>query len=231
MFLSSILGVWSYFRNPWIWVFTIALCTLYFLFLIAIRLATRAGGESDPVGPGCLAQFLGVFVQATIISGFILLLLPILLGISHEMNPSTVEPLGFVAVRAGLLALIIVTVATFFPLIGPFLASSPGIEGFWIAILSFRFMSPLYVEAALGQKPVPTGTYPATWETLGYFFMALILTRFLFFLFHQWARKFPEKRIFLVSFLGPSVDILGGILPFFMYAWYVGSNLQMALRG
>ena len=172
MFLSSIFGVWTYFKNPWIWVFTLGLCSLYFAFLMLIRMVTRGADGSDPAGPGCLAQFLGVFLQAIIIAGFILLLLPILLGVSPELNPTTMEPLGFVAVRAGLLALIIVTVATFFPLIGPFLASSPGIEGFWIATLTFRLMSPLYVEALIGKGAVPKGTYPAAWETLGYFFIA-----------------------------------------------------------
>ena len=230
MLLNSITGAFAYFKNPWVGIFCLCLVLAYFTFLMTIRLATATAEDQDAAGPGCLTQFLGLFIQAFIIAAFILLLLPILLRVDSGVSLQAVEPLGFVAIRSGLLAMIFVTVVTFFPWIGTFLAASPGMESFLIATLAFRFLSPLYLEALIGPGTQLQALYPSWGVSLIYLILALVFTRMLLIFFTLVSRRTGSKD-WVLQRIGPSVDILGGILPFFMYAHYTAQNVQAVLSG
>lgn len=230
MLWNSIVGALSYFKNPWIGIFCSSLVLVYFFYLLIIRLVTNSAGNSDAAGPGCLTQFLGLFIQAFVIAVFVLLLLPLLLGTDHHISLHAVEPLGFVAVRSGLLAMILVTLVTFFPYVGNLLGASPGLESFLIATLTFRFLSPLYLEALLGQGFKLKTLYPPWPIALIYLVLAFLLTRLLLLFFALLASRTGASDWFLKR-IGPSLDILGGILPFFMYAQYTAQNVHRALSG
>lgn len=215
-----LLGLKSYFGNPWIWGFIVVLPVLYFVYSWIIRMTTPPASESQGAGPGCLVQILGLFLQSIGIASVLLLLLPVLLGVSENISWSAMEPLGFVAVRSGLFAMILVTVASFLPGIGKILGSSPGLEAFLLSWLTFRFLSPLYLETSVGKGIDVKLFFPPWWIVLVLAVSAWLLARVLMFLVLGLAGKFKNQG-FWVSAVGPSLDILGGILPFLYYARWV----------
>jgi hypothetical protein len=207
----------KYLSNPLPLVLLVALPLLYFVYSWIIRWSSPMTAETQGAGPGCLIQILGVFLQAIGISVVLLLLLPVLLGVSSEISWQAVEPMGFIAIRAGLFAMILVTIVSFFPYIGNLLGSSPGVEAFLLCWLTFRFLAPLYLHAAMGTET--SNLFPPWWIVailiiLSFLFSHLLTTLVL------WLGNRLKARGW-VDAVGPSLDILGGILPFLYYARWV----------
>ncbi len=230
MFLKSISSGIQLFALPQVWWLLIPFIGLYLVFAWVIRLATHSKESQDAAAPGCLVPIVGILFQGLWMALFVLLLLPILLGIESEVSWNSVAPLVFVAIRAGILGTLILTLLTFLPKIGPLFASSPGLESFLLGSMTFRIASPAYLEAILGKGILHKNFYPGFLPTLGYFFFTILLTRIFMFLSHRVAAgiKNPEGKNFpriILHYIGPSFDLLGGILPFFMYTQYVRWNL------
>jgi hypothetical protein len=219
MVWNVLLSLETYFRNPWIWGFIITLPVLYFIYSLIIRWTSQPAAETRGAGPGCLLQILGLFLQAIGIASILLLLLPVLLGILEDVSWPAVEPLGFVAVRSGLFAMILVTVVSFFPWIGNFIASSPGLETFLLSFLTFRFLSPLYLEALIGKGIETKVFFPPWWIVLILCILTWLLGRLIMILVLKLGKKWT-------SAVGPSLDILGGILPFLYYARWVAYTVK-----
>lgn len=228
MFGQSILVGLDIFKFPLVLVCTLALLLLCLGFLILMRLLTNTAESQDAVGPGCLVPVVGLLFQGLLTSLFVLLLLPFLTLPQPTFSWSQVEPFAFIALRAGILATLVVFFISFVPFLGRFIASSPGLENFIIAVLLFRFLSPTFLMAQLKEKVLPPGLFPGVWETVGYLLTTLALTRIVMFVILMIARSREKKNasgnrtpIFLRQVLGPTLDILIGILVFFMYAAYI----------
>ena len=182
--------------------------------------------DAESAGPGCLIQILGIFLQAIGIAVVLLLLLPILLGTASTLSWQAVEPLGFIAVRSGIFAMILVTIVSLFPYIGPLLASSPGVEAFLLCWLTFRFLSPLYLH--VGTEKETAGLFPPWWIVVTLILFSFLLSRLMTLAVVGTGNKLKGKGIlgeksyrWWVEVIGPSLDILGGILPFLYYARWV----------
>jgi hypothetical protein len=191
-----------------------------------IQRLSPLAAEPERAGPGCLTQILDILIQTLLLAVFILICLPIFLERSSVLSWQEVEPLGFVAIRSSLLAMIGVTLLSFIPFIGRTLAGSPGLEVFLLATLTFRLMSPLYLEAWLGSEHNLVNFYPGLWDSLGYLLLALLLTRLIMVAGFSLLKKYstPWK-----NWLGPLLDILAGLVVFLMYAQGTALRLQAAL--
>lgn len=224
-FFEILSGSLSYFTNPWIFLCLGGLLVFYFLYGLGIRKITdmslpQTPSEAPPGGPGCLTQFLGVFTQSFVVALFLLLLLPIFMGVSTQISWQAVEPLGFVAIRAGLLAMIWVTLLTFMPWIGARLAASPGLEFFTLATLAYRYMIPLYLEAYLGREIKIGEVYPSYLQLVLYFITTFLLTGLL-----RWVMgKLSRSQILLWS-----MDLLVGITVFFFIVYEVAERARSLL--
>jgi ABC-type transport system involved in multi-copper enzyme maturation permease subunit len=216
-----------YFQNPYLWGSLAVAPLFYFFYLWIIRKSTQADIEGQGAGPGCLVQILGLFLQAVMISSLILLLLPILLGVARQVSWQAVEPLGFVAIRSGLLAMILVTVLSFFPGVGKILGSSPGLETLLMSCLTFRFLAPLYLETLLGKGAPLKNYFPPWWIVLILCVFSWLISRLLMLLiFTVVKHREPSKSVPWRATVGPSLDILSGILPFLYYAAWVAYSLK-----
>lgn len=227
MSFSNILSeAFSYFVNPWVLLLVILLLALYFgyeLGILKVTDITLASAKADEpsAGPGCLIQFLGIFTQAFVVALFLLLLLPILMGVSSSIDWQQVEPLGFVAIRAGLLAMLSVTALSFIPWIGGQLAASPGLEFFTLATLTYRFMIPLYLEAYLKHSVVIGNIYPSYLKLACYFILTLVLTGIL-----RWGMGKLKWNRGCYSI----VEVLGALVVFFLIAAEVAIRSKILLN-
>ncbi len=199
------------------------------LFWYLIKKFSTFAADPERAGPGCLIQILGLLFQTILIALFVFLLLPIFLGQSQSISWQAVEPLGFVAIRASLLALIIVTLISFLPFLGRWMAGSPGLETFLLATLTFRFLSPLYINALVGDSIPMKSFFPGVWDSLGYLLMALVLTRLTMVVVFYLKKPIGPYKSNQPGLWGPLIDILAGILPFLMYAQGVALRVQAAL--
>lgn len=213
---ESLTGFIHYFQIPVIWFGLAGLLAGLSLFWFLMQKIFPFATSPERAGPGCLTQILDLLFQTLLVALFVLLLLPVLLGQGREISWQAVEPLGFVAIRSSLLAMILVTLISFIPWLGKWLAGSPGLEAFLLAVLTFRWLSPLYLEALVGQKVALSTLYPGVWDSLAYLLAALLLTRL------SMVATFPLRKHPL---LGVMVDILAGILPFLMYAHGVAQRV------
>lgn len=223
MFWKSILQGFNIFVQPAVGGGCLVMALAYLGYRWVIARFTNLPEGKDAMGPGCLIQVLGLLIQGLMIAFFVLLLLPVFLGTQTQLSWSSVEPMGFVAVRSGLLATFIVTLASFFPLIGPLIGNSPGLESFLISCLTFRLLSPLYLEALLGPQTF-AHLFPGVLPIAGYLLLTLILTRLLFGLTvgYLWRKK-AQCRWRLT--LGAGLDFIAGLLPFLMYTQWVRLHL------
>lgn len=225
---NSILNGFHLAIHPEVFLLSLLLIGLNMGFLISIRYATRPTENQDTVGPGCLVQVISLLFQGILIAIFVLLLLPILLGVGNHISWKSVEPMGFIAARSGILAMAILSFLCFFPFLGKFISSSPGIETFLLGALTFRFLSPKYIEAFLGEKSANASLYPNVWQSLIFLVLAFLFTRVLILIIvnisnilKKQGARWERTVDFVLNILGPSLDILGGLLPFFMYACWV----------
>lgn len=225
-FWQSLTGFARYFNQIPLVLGILSLLLLLGLFAYLIRRLSPLGAEPERAGPGCLTQILDILIQTLLLALFILIFLPIFLERSSQLSWQEVEPLGFVAIRSSLLAMIAVTLLSFIPFVGRVLAGSPGLEAFLLATLTFRLMSPLYLEAWVGADANLANFYPGLWDSLAYLLLALILTRLImvagFALFKN--ASGPWK-----NWAGPLLDILAGLVVFLMYAQGTALRLQTAL--
>jgi hypothetical protein len=233
LFLKSIMGGLQLWRHPEIWALTGAFLLLYLGYLWGIRWATEKGVHKDGAGPGCLVQVIGFLFEGMLMAAFLLLLLPTLVGPGPGLSWTQVEPMGFIAARAGILAAIAVSILTFFPVIGPFLAASPGMGIFLLGTVTYRLLTPKYLEALLGGNINLKNLYPGVWETLGYLLLALLLTRLAMLavmglgkLLRRHSKQGPDKSGVLLGFFGPALDALGGVLALLMYSQYTYLSMR-----
>jgi hypothetical protein len=92
------------------------------------------------------------------------------------------------------------------------------LEFYFLSWLTFRFLSPLYLEAIVGTgNPVPA-LFPPWWIVLLLAVLVFLLSRFL--------QGLVLKVERWNSAVGPSLDILAGILPFLYYARWVAQSLK-----
>ncbi len=226
MFWQSIPKAFVLFSHPTVAMTLGSYLLLSVGFSYLIGVFTQNPQSQTGAGPGCLVQVLGLLLQALLIAPVILFLLPLLLGALPQSHWSLVEPLSFVALRAGILAVCVVMFLSWSPWIGPFLSKNPGLETFLLATLTFRWLAPSWSFSSdpLAASPLK---FPNLWESLAYFVFAFLLGKI--FLLVLWGLERGYRITLLRQTTNPNLwikrwadflEMLAGMLAFLMYASY-----------
>ena len=185
-----------------------------------LRWSTGQKEMQDAASAGCLAQIVGVLLQALLLGLFLLLLLPILLGLQTTISWSSVEPYAMLAARAGIAAALAVSILAFIPGLRQILAGSPGLEILIGGGILFRLLSHPYLEKIFGTKIPASSLYPNFLHCLGYLLLAFLLGRALMLATLPLRSPPGATPNRFTRLWGPSLDCLIGILVLAMYAQY-----------
>jgi len=228
MFLQSIpLGFKQFFSWQCL-LLTLAFLGLHLLFAWVLRLTTGAKESEGAAAPGCLIQILSVLFEGFWVGLYALVLMPLLLGLSSELSWTAIESFILLASRAGVLLSLAVGILSLIPWIGRWISGSPGIEIFLIASGVLRLTAPLFVEKSpLGQLG-GKATFPGLLQSLGYLLLAFVLSKLLMLLvdlLRNPLKSRPKADEFLLKTGGPSLDLLGGLIAWMMFASFVRLSL------
>lgn len=209
----------------------VLIAALLFLFAEAafhgaLRWTASQKENEDAFSAGCLAQVFGVLFQAFVLGCILVWLTPVLLELETRASWANVDPFVMVAIRAGVVAALAISVLSFLPFIGRFLAGSPGMEILIGGGLLFRLLSHPYLEGKLGHKIPPAAIYPGIWACLAYLAIAFVAGRLLMLATLPLRPKIGEKPNRFVLVWGPALDALVGLVVLFMYARYVAIAVQ-----
>ncbi|HCU23978.1 MAG TPA: hypothetical protein DF383_03095 [Deltaproteobacteria bacterium] len=220
MFLTTFSQGWKIFGNLSVILFTLAFLAWQVFYFSAIRWASSRSGMSDAASTGCLTQVLGVLLQALGLGVLLLVLLPVLLGLQSQVSWNSVEAYAMLALRAAVLAAVAMSLLSFLPVLGRWLAGSPGLEILLGGGILFRLLSHPYLKAKFGEN-LPASLYPGFWESLVYLALAFLIGRLVMlatFRFHAGSGKNPNA--FLLRITGPTLDCLVGIAVLYLYTQY-----------
>ncbi|HKY63325.1 MAG TPA: hypothetical protein VJR29_07905 [bacterium] len=192
----------------------------------ALRWTSSQKENEDAFSSGCLAQIFGVLFQALVLGCLLVWLTPVLLGLQEKAAWASVEPFVMVAIRAGVIAAVAISILSFLPFVGRFLAGSPGIEVLFGGGLLFRLLSHPYLEGRLGRKIEAAAVYPNLWECLGYLALAFLAGRLLMLATIPLRPKPGERPNRFVLIGGPTLDALVGLVVLFMYAGFVALSVE-----
>ncbi|HKX12736.1 MAG TPA: hypothetical protein VJP40_06255 [bacterium] len=196
------------------------------LFHGALRWTSAQKENEDALSAGCLAQIFGVLFQALALGCLLAWLSPVLLGLEARASWASIEPFLMVAIRAGVIAALAISLLAFLPFIGRFLAGSPGMEILIGGGLLFRLLSHPYLEGKLGRKIEAAAVYPGLWECLGYLLLAFLAGRLLMLATIPFRSQPGQRPNRFVLIWGPTLDALVGLVVLFMYARYVAIAVQ-----
>ncbi len=203
------------------------------LFLVAeaifhgtLRWTSSQKENEDALSAGCLAQIFGVLFQALALGILLAWLTPVLLNLESRAAWANVEPFLMVAIRAGVIAGLAISLLSFLPVVGRFLAGSPGMEVLIGGGLLFRLLSHPYLEGRLGHKIEAAAIYPGLAECLGYLALAFVAGRLLMLATIPLRPPLDRPPNRFVLIWGPTLDALVGLVVLFMYAQYVAISVQ-----
>lgn len=216
-----------------VWVSVLAYAAINLAFLFAI--GTAMGSDDSSGGrqaAGCLFHMFGGTILNGILMGFLVtFLLPIMLGGSSFLPFDAAMSLALPVVKVGVMAVIAVTVLCFVPLVGSFIAQSPGIQAFMEGAIIFRVLSGYTINEVLSQANVTGDIYPGLLSSIGYIIISTILIYGILFglSFLSTILKNDYIEEIMPVVIGPALGVLGGIIPLFMYSSYVRLSVQSLL--
>jgi hypothetical protein len=196
------------------------------LFHGAVRWTASQKENEDAFSAGCLAQIFGVLFQALVLGCLLAWLSPVLLGLETRAAWANIEPFVIVAIRAGVIAALAISVLSFLPVVGRLVAGSPGVEILIGGGILFRLLSHPYLEGRLGRKITAASIYPGIAECLGYIALAFVAGRLLMLATLPLRPKLDQGPNRFVLIWGPALDALVGLVVLFMYAGYVALSVQ-----
>lgn len=235
MFWKSVIAGFGVLQSPAIWVGIIlyALATLSFFLTVGTlgklieRHQTR--GQMAP-GIGCLFSLLGSLLaplfQGALMAVFTAFLMPVMLGGEGATPVSVVAEWLWPIIGAGLIAVVAVIALCFLPLVGHFVARSPGVQAFIEGVIILRLFWGTEIEKLSLRISPSVSVYPGFWASMGYLMIAGVLVHILqYFVAYVLStskdtvlRDYSELVIMTVA---PTLGILGGVLPLFMYVQHV----------
>ena len=207
---------------------------LAFLMTVAV---VGVGNEYESGGrmaAGCLVRMIGGTVLHGLLMGsMIAFLLPILLGGTSAAPISAIIPLFWPIIKAGVIAVVAVTVLTFIPLIGGLVANSPGMQAFLEGAIIFRLFSGHTIDEILTEANLQGPVYPGLWQSVGFLVIAALLVRLVVFGVALPSVPFEgtTKGEVITIVVGPVLGVLGGIIPLFMYSSYVRLSIMQLVGG
>ncbi len=227
MFLKSILESTTLLTNPHILFLIFLWLFLQSIYLLFIRLATNAKESQDAAAPGCLTLILGVLWNGVGLGGILLFALPIIFKMTTGFSWQWVEPYCLIALRSGLLGVLVMTALSLIPYLGKFIATSPGLETLGAGIVTVRLLSPSLLDKI--SPFIPHHPYPSILIVLGLFVLFLFFSKLTQLILHLISSKLKngnssatQQR--LVQDLGQVIDQFCGIFFVLSYGYLISSQ-------
>lgn len=234
IFWTSIIEGLLILRHWQVWVAVILYVAVNFVFLMIVAIATIAKEDesSRRMAMGCLFRMIGGTVLHGLLMGLMVaFLLPILLGGPSTTPVSAIIALLWPIIKAGVIAVVAVTILTFIPLIGGFIANSPGIQAFLEGVIILRVLSGYAIDQILTEAHVQGIVYPGFWESIGFLVIAGVLVRVVTFgvaLLSVPLKDTTGEELMTMT-VGPVLGVLGGIIPLFMYSSYIWLSIMQLI--
>jgi hypothetical protein len=224
----TILGQWE------VWLAAVLYLAVNFAFLMVVA---KMIGEEElgwRIGAVWLFHMIGGTILHGILMGLtIAFLLPILLGGASAAPISAIGALLWPLIKIGVIAIIAVTILSFIPVIGAFIAHSPGIQAFLEGLIIFRFLSGYAIEQILAEAGIQGSVYPGFWACIGFLIIAGVLVRLIMLGAAFVCLLFEDTLAgeVIPVFGGLVLGVLGGMIPLFMYSSYVQLSLVQLIGG
>jgi hypothetical protein len=219
----SALALWQ------VWVAAI----IYVFIELGFLLLTFGSAKADinPLGrkkgSGCLFyMFGGNLLHGVLMGLMVVFLLPIMLGGSSFLPLSAAGELAFPAVKAGIVAVIAVTLLCFIPIAGRFISRSQGLQAFIEGVIIFRILAGRYDDDILDAAASGT-VYPGVLSSLAYLLISTAFVYAILYGFNFLSIVLRNERFkkLISEVIGPALGVLGGIIPLFMYSAFVSLAL------
>lgn len=231
MFWSSVLGGLGILGHWQVWVALIAYAIINWIWLIGLGLLAGGDESGGRMAFGCITHMIGgTIFQAVLISVIVFYLAPIMLGADKAMPLKFYSEFAWPIAKAGLVATVAVLILSFIPLIGGFVANTPGLGEFIEGVIIFRIFSANFVEFFLKKAKISTDIYPGFWYSIGYFIIALVIAYGGLLLVTgiktvASRNSYGDDDGFMLT-LAPAIVRLLSLLPLFMYAQYTAQTIQ-----
>lgn len=207
----------------WVAAFTYVFIEFGFLYLTFGSVRDEADPLGREKGSGCLFYMLGGNLLHGVLMGLtVVFLLPIMLGGSSFLPLSEAGELAFTAVKAGIVAVIAVTLLCFIPIAGRFVSGSQGLQAFIEGVIIFRILAGRYDDDILDAAESGS-VYPGVLTSLFYLLISTALVYAILYGFNFLAMVLRSDRLkkLVPEVIGPALGVLGGIIPLFMYSAFV----------
>jgi hypothetical protein len=228
MFWDSVIAGFGVLGHIKIWLGIFLLVAAQFGFLVITAIVFGRGESGGRMAAGCLFRAVGgPLFQGFIMSIFVGFYVPMMLG-SNEVTASA-DVLSYLwpLTIAAFFAVVALVILSIVPILGSLITESPGIQNFLLGTVIFRFVvGAAMAEASKEQHPISSNVYPGLLATIGYLVIAGILVRLILYLgvlISAAAKKRTGSELTesILMALAPSLGVLGGLLPLFMYAQHV----------
>jgi hypothetical protein len=212
----------------------VSLVSVLYLVVSGLLLGNASSGAR--VGAGFAFMFVGgpVF-QALAVTGFVLLCLPVIIGSGGFTPAALVGFLWWPVVKQGFIALIIVIVLCFLPIIGRIIAGTPGVPVFLQGVLMLKPISKGLYYVITGGRELPDSAFPSFWQSIGYLVIALVLCWVAFLVIalvsdqikkrtdplQHMLDQYQSEPTGAASIAGMFIGPVIGIIPLLMYGRYV----------
>ncbi len=232
MFWKSAIGGFAILGHWEVWVAIVLYSAFNYAFLMIVAKIAGTDEAGNRMRLGCLFDMIGsIALEAILMGVMVVFLLPILLGGSSGAPISGIVTLLWPTIWAGLFAVVVVLTLSFIPLLGKYVAYSPGIQIFLIGAIIFRFISKYSIDQILTEANVQGSVYPGFWMFTVFLIIAGLLIFVLMFGVTMLSLPFEDTFIGeLISFVFvPVVGFLGGAIPLFMYCSYVRLSIMQLI--
>jgi hypothetical protein len=196
----------------------------------SIVVPTIAGltiGESDSgarMGAGCFIMVIGgPIAQACAVTLFVLFCLPAIMADGGFTPMAVVAVIWSRVLISGLLAMLFVFVLAVMPLIGPFIANTPGVPLFLQGIFVIKPLTKQIFIAATG-KQLPDSAFPGIWACIGYVLIGIAVCYTAIFVSALIAPK--RENSSFTFFVGIILGAISGLLPLLMYGRYIAAAIK-----
>jgi hypothetical protein len=235
MFWNSVLNGLSVLFHWQVWVALTLYAIAHFAWLIGVGLLMGNSYSGGRMAAGCLTNMVGgTILQAILLGLLVFFLTPIMLGGNQAMPVNLIGTFAWQIFVASFIAMVIVFILCCIPVVGGFIANTPGLSDFIQGIIIFRLFSATFIEHFLEKAGLSKDIYPGFWQSLGYFILATIFVYACLFAFAAAGTKLSRDRYSGEGtpsmFAGMIMVRLLGLVPLFMYARYASLRIQQMVN-
>lgn len=226
MFWKSIFqGIEVLFTHWEIWVGILLYGSIFFAyFLIFGLLLSKNEDSAGTQATGCLTHmFAGPLLQGLLVAFLVTLILPILMGGDNIIQLSFIGQYWWPIAKAGLISMGITLLLTFLPIIGKFIAETPGTAIFIQGVIVFHMLVNSVIYDTLNSINSEANIFPGFWTTIGFLILSILLIYLFSILILSILSKFIDEYT-LESYgfiIGNFIGVIPGILTLCIYSSYV----------